>query len=222
MTTSQRPSPISSTSANYVGMRSFSTAALLSFFLGYLGADRFYMGYMGLGILKFLTLGGFGIWALVDLILILNNKLRDADGYQLHGYEQDKKPISIFVVLGLIYEMASSLIIITMLITNLHTSNSITPVFDKMLNEVKKGLDRPDITQAYNEIHVTMQKAEVESILGRTATQCDETLEQDVVTEHCVYYDELSPTTIEVDYRDGIVIRKSKLINQTAAMPGQI
>ncbi len=45
-------------------------ALLLSIFVGSLGIDRFYMGYIGTGILKLITLGGFGLWWLIDLILI--------------------------------------------------------------------------------------------------------------------------------------------------------
>jgi len=59
------------------------TALLLSIFLGGLGVDRFYLGYIGLGILKLITLGGFGIWALIDLIMIATNKLKDSDGNPL-------------------------------------------------------------------------------------------------------------------------------------------
>lgn len=56
------------------------TAILLSIFVGTLGIDRFYLGYTGLGIVKLLTLGGFGIWALIDLIMICTGSLRPADG----------------------------------------------------------------------------------------------------------------------------------------------
>lgn len=59
------------------------TALLLSIFLGQLGIDRFYLGYIGLGVLKLLTAGGCGIWWLVDVILIATNRLKDAQGREL-------------------------------------------------------------------------------------------------------------------------------------------
>ncbi|OIO41357.1 hypothetical protein CO154_00585 [Candidatus Pacearchaeota archaeon CG_4_9_14_3_um_filter_31_7] len=45
-------------------------ALLMSIFFGWIGVDRFIMGKVGTGILKLITLGGFGIWWLIDLILI--------------------------------------------------------------------------------------------------------------------------------------------------------
>jgi len=56
------------------------TLVLLSFFLGALGVDRFYTGYIGLGILKLITAGGCGVWALIDFILIVCGKYKDANG----------------------------------------------------------------------------------------------------------------------------------------------
>ena len=59
------------------------TAVLLSLFVGWLGIDRFYLGYTGLGIVKLLTLGFFGIWALIDLVLIIMGRLPDSNGLPL-------------------------------------------------------------------------------------------------------------------------------------------
>ncbi len=65
--------------------RNFLTALLLSIFIGHLGVDRFYLGYVGLGILKLITFGGCGIWWLIDLILIATKSLKDVDGQKLKG-----------------------------------------------------------------------------------------------------------------------------------------
>ena len=59
------------------------TAVLLSFFVGVLGIDRFYLGHIGLGILKLITLGGCGIWALIDLVLIAMGNVNDKNGLPL-------------------------------------------------------------------------------------------------------------------------------------------
>ena len=64
-------------------MKSKTTAIILSILLGELGVDRFYLGYTGLGILKLITAGGFGIWWLIDLILIITGNLTAKDGSEL-------------------------------------------------------------------------------------------------------------------------------------------
>ena len=58
-------------------------ALLLCFFLGVFGAHRFYVGKIGTGILELLTLGGLGIWWLVDMILIVTGSFRDKNGRKI-------------------------------------------------------------------------------------------------------------------------------------------
>ena len=70
--------------------KSFLAAWLLSLFLGVFGADRFYLGKIWTGLLKLLTWGGFGIWYLVDLIIILVGNARDNNGLPLEGYDNQK------------------------------------------------------------------------------------------------------------------------------------
>lgn len=110
-----------------VSNKSFLTTWLLSLLLGVLGVDRFYLGKVGTGILKLVTLGGFGIWALIDLILILTNKMRDKQGLPLEGYDKHKK-VALIVTAALI--LVSIIFNVTRGGSAPATAPAVTPVND--------------------------------------------------------------------------------------------
>lgn len=89
------------------GSKSFLVAFLLSLFLGTLGVDRFYLGKIGTGVLKLITFGGFGIWALIDLILLIANKTKAKDGSALEGYESNRKVALILLGVWLLLGVAA-------------------------------------------------------------------------------------------------------------------
>ena len=53
---------------------------VLSILVGALGIDRFYTGSILLGVLKLFTLGGLGLWWLIDLIMLVTGNYKDGDG----------------------------------------------------------------------------------------------------------------------------------------------
>jgi TM2 domain len=84
-------SPAQASASSSAQPKSFITAAMLSIFLGGWGVDRFYLGSIGLGIAKLVTGGGFGVWILVDEILLLTGKMTDGDGNLVVGSASDRR-----------------------------------------------------------------------------------------------------------------------------------
>ena len=58
----------------------FIITILLCWFLGVFGAHRFYTGHTTIGIVQLFTLGGCGIWTIIDFIIILTGGFKDSDG----------------------------------------------------------------------------------------------------------------------------------------------
>lgn len=90
--------------------RSFITTWLLSLLLGWAGVDRFYLGKVGTGLFKLFTFAGFGLWYLVDLILVLTGVQTDRNGQRLDGYQEHRRlawwltgtPVVLWVLFNLV------------------------------------------------------------------------------------------------------------------------
>ncbi|WP_224763684.1 TM2 domain-containing protein [Salinibacterium sp. ZJ70] len=89
--TSYPAPPAPSVGLSTTGPKSFLVTWLLALLVGFFGADRFYLGKIGTAILKLITFGGFGVWVLIDVILVLAGAQRDKAGQPLEGYAQHKK-----------------------------------------------------------------------------------------------------------------------------------
>jgi len=63
--------------------KNYLVTLLLCFFLGSVGIHRFYVGKVGTGILMLLTAGGFGLWTIIDFIVIVFGNFKDKDGNRI-------------------------------------------------------------------------------------------------------------------------------------------
>lgn len=90
--------------------KSFLATWLFSWLLGFLGVDRFYLGKVGTGLVKLLTVGGFGVWWLIDLVLTLAGEQRDKAGRLLPDYEQHKNIALIVTAAGVLLWVVLALI----------------------------------------------------------------------------------------------------------------
>jgi TM2 domain-containing membrane protein YozV len=79
--------------------RHFLAVFFLSFMWGFFGVDRFYLGKYWTGLLKLLTFGGFGLWAVIDLTMVMSGSMRDKQGNEMLEYARYKKFANIYALI---------------------------------------------------------------------------------------------------------------------------
>lgn len=87
--------------------RHFLAVFFISFTWGVFGVDRMYLGKWGTGLLKLVTIGGFGIWAIIDLASVMNGSMCDKQGREMLQFAEYKslasKTVMMFaIVLGVL------------------------------------------------------------------------------------------------------------------------
>jgi TM2 domain-containing membrane protein YozV len=88
----------------------YLTATYFSLFLGFFGVDRFYLGHVGLGILKLLTFGGFGIWWLIDLIWIALGNATTKKGFKLTRSAEATRVVYVGVALFTLIQIVGAVL----------------------------------------------------------------------------------------------------------------
>lgn len=208
----------------------YSTAVLLSLLVGQLGVDRFYLGHVGLGLLKLFTLGGLGIWWYIDCIRIALGKVHAADGSELVGYDEDSKVMKLVMWFGVASSlvgllMVSSLVGIGLVLYQRDPAafkDMFVPTVDEdfIMTPAEETPQRPvrpriNADSAYRQITIGMPKSDALKLIRQVSTEvpyCSEGADGEGVYERCQYFVTTRGVeeTIEIHYKNRVVESKAK------------
>jgi len=118
--------------------KSYLAAFLFAEFLGGFGIDRFYLGEVVSGIFKLITGGGLGIWALIDVILLLAGKRKDKAGREFPDRQQHFK-LTLIIFIVMIFVGAALTAVDIIFFKNLINKASNSPTTSQSTNTTSSG-----------------------------------------------------------------------------------